>query len=207
MTWSIGEIGALAIKAARGSGMEWGLAEEAGYAVKWLQSHHLPGVSALCKYLSWRQNVSPSIWPNITGESGDYCPIAIGAAYSDGLFGDEAQFSRVRLPILLAPFVALRATDQPKTLSIGNIVLSFTPDGIGCKTNKTAMLVDSSACQISTTCHSLLSITRIKRELPRVPTTTTACINILNGFAKNTYAPATEESRLSGAGAGLNDND
>ena len=36
MSWSLSEIGALATKAARGSGMDWGLADEAGYAVKWL---------------------------------------------------------------------------------------------------------------------------------------------------------------------------
>ncbi|MFV1875593.1 hypothetical protein [Nioella sp.] len=29
----------------------------------------------------------------------------------------------------------------------------------------------------------------------------------LNAFAHRTYAPATEESRLAGAGAGLTDND
>ena len=44
MSWSLGEIGALATKAARGSGMDWGLADEAGYAVKWLQRRQLPGV-------------------------------------------------------------------------------------------------------------------------------------------------------------------
>ena len=42
MSWSLGEIGALATKAARGSGMDWGLADEAGYAVKWLQRRQLP---------------------------------------------------------------------------------------------------------------------------------------------------------------------
>ena len=53
MSWSLGETGALALKAARGAGMTWGLAEEASEAVVWLQARGLPGVSALCRYLSW----------------------------------------------------------------------------------------------------------------------------------------------------------
>ena len=40
-----------------------------------------------------------------------------------------------------------------------------------------------------------------------MPTTATACVSVLENFAKNTYAPATEQSRLVGAGAGLNEND
>ena len=55
MSWSLGETGALALKAARGAGMTWGLAEEASEAVVWLQARGLPGVSALCRYLSWYQ--------------------------------------------------------------------------------------------------------------------------------------------------------
>jgi len=35
----------------------------------------------------------------------------------------------------------------------------------------------------------------------------TECIAVLTRFAHNTYAPATEASRLAGAGAGLSDND
>jgi len=65
MSWSLGEIGALATKAARGSGMDWGLADEAGYAVKWLQRRQLPGVAALCRYLSWRQVGEITIGPMI----------------------------------------------------------------------------------------------------------------------------------------------
>ena len=95
MTWSLGS-GALATKAARGSGLDWGLAEEAGYAVKWLQRRQLPGVAALCRYLSSRNDGNLTSWPNETGALGNYCPITIGAAYGDGAFGDEVQFSRVR---------------------------------------------------------------------------------------------------------------
>ena len=135
MSWSLGEIGALATKAARGSGMDWGLADEAGYAVKWLQRRQLPGVAALCRYLSWRQAGEITIWPDDTACNGHYCPIATGAAYGDGVFGDEVQFIRVRTPLLLIPFIALRAANSPICLSMGNIVFTLARDKFGLSKN------------------------------------------------------------------------
>ena len=37
ISWSLGETAALVTKAARGAGMPWGLADETGLAVSWLQ--------------------------------------------------------------------------------------------------------------------------------------------------------------------------
>ena len=208
MTWSIGEIGALATKAARGSGLDWGLAEEAGYAVKWLQRRQLPGVMALCRYLSWRHHGNLTSWPDEPGAHGHYCPITIGAAYGDGAFGDEAQFSRIKTPLLLVPFVAIRVTEKPLEINIGSSRFYLAKDHIGYTNNDTAILNDASACQISIATAGLPNITVTNvSNLQRVPATATACVSVLERFAKNTYAPATEESRLAGAGAGLNDND
>ena len=209
MSWSLGEIGALATKAARGSGMDWGLADEAGYAVKWLQRRQLPGVAALCRYLSWRQAGEIINWPDDTARDGHYCPIATGAAYGDGVFGDDVQFARVRTPLLLIPFIALRATNSPVCLSMGNAVFALSQNKFGFSKNDTAILMDASACHIYATSNDKLPemITIANAAIPRVPLTASACITVLNSFAKNTYAPATEASRLAGAGAGLNDND
>jgi len=52
MSWSLGEIQALAIKATRGAGFSWGLAEEAGQAVRRLEQAGLPGLDALAGYLT-----------------------------------------------------------------------------------------------------------------------------------------------------------
>ena len=209
MSWSLGEIAAIATKAARGSGMDWGLADEAGYAVKWLQRRQLPGVAALCRYLSWRQAGEITIWPDDTARDGHYCPIATGAAYGDGVFGDDVQFARVRTPLLLIPFISLRAANTPVCLSMENAVFVLTQDKLGFSKNDTAILMDSSACQIYAASDDELPamITIANDAIPRVPVTASACITVLNSFAKNTYAPATESSRLAGAGAGLNDND
>ena len=96
--------------------------------------------------------------------------------------------------------------DRPN--GITKVVDSWTKDQIGYTNNDTAILGDSAPCQISIASTDMPDITvTIASDLQRVPTTATACVSILENFAKNTYAPATEESRLVGAGAGLNEND
>jgi hypothetical protein len=44
-------------------------------------------------------------------------------------------------------------------------------------------------------------------QTQRVASCFYGCVTALQHFAGKTYAPATDESRLAGAGAGLNDND
>ena len=44
-------------------------------------------------------------------------------------------------------------------------------------------------------------------RMTRIPDTDAPSIDVLVLFAARTYAPATEASRLSGAGAGTTDND
>jgi hypothetical protein len=92
---------------------------------------------------------------------------------------------------------------------MGKAVFALTQDKFGFSKNDTAILMDSSACQIYAASDDELPemMTIANAAIPRVPVTASACITVLNGFAKNTYAPATEASRLAGAGAGLNDND
>ena len=51
-SWSVSEASSLAIKAARGVGMPWGIAEEAGFVLRWLTRSGAPGVTALCRYFS-----------------------------------------------------------------------------------------------------------------------------------------------------------
>ncbi len=41
----------------------------------------------------------------------------------------------------------------------------------------------------------------------RLPDQFACCVDRLTGYAHRTYAPATSQSRLAGAGAGLTDND
>ncbi|KMW60818.1 hypothetical protein AIOL_000983 [Candidatus Rhodobacter oscarellae] len=131
---SLGELQALAAKAARGAGLSWGLAEEAGWAVRWLEARGLAGAAALA-------GVLPEGAPQI----------ALGAALADGSTPEPPAEAAQHL--LLRPFLE----DTPST---------------------------QTRAQISQD-----------------------TLRVLNRYASRTYAPATEASRLAGAGAGLSDND
>lgn len=56
MSWSLGEVRALAVKAARGAGLSWGMAEEAGYACQSLEQLGLPGTEILARLLVLHDN-------------------------------------------------------------------------------------------------------------------------------------------------------
>ena len=203
MSWSLGETAALALKAARGAGLTWGLAEEAAAAVVWLHANGLPGVSALCSYLG-----NPDDKPRTDGA----CPILTGCALIGGAMpsptrpGEVTEIGPVRAPLLLLPFVA--------RLESGTIWL--LPSGPG-RTDDHA--IDGTAgdsfashCLSGAASCRLLYETRQQvvtppREVLRLAGHFACCVDRLGTFAYRTYAPATGQSRLSGAGAGLTDND
>ncbi len=127
------EIESVCTKAARGAGMSWGLAEEAGYAAGWLASHGLDGAGVLARYLrgaqgkSWQDIcpvVEPGEWRSSTlGQP--LCPIALGATLSDHLGVNGALFDghglrvgEVTSPVLLLPFIAMAVEAINNTICV-----------------------------------------------------------------------------------------
>ena len=164
MTYSLGEIEALCLKAARGAGFPWGLAEDAGRAVRWLEARGQNGAAALAGLLSATDGMPRD----------DNCPIAYGSALAD--MPPVAPISRPALlnPILLEPFLAGTAT-----IRTDGLTLWITPSDLPVpKATQSRAALDQSLYMK------------------------------LDKFAQRTYAPATEASRLAGAGTGgLTDND
>lgn len=234
MSWSLGETAALALKAARGAGLSWGLAEEASAAVIWLHSNGLPGISALCSYLG-----NPDGKPRTDGA----CPILTGCALIDGAIpspakpGDTAEIGPVRAPLLLLPFVARLEggttwllASRPGHIASGRHangasmhsagIHSASVDGAGIDGasiggagidgaggDKWAShcLSGAAFCQLQR--ETRRQIKPPPREVLRLADHFACCIERLGTFAHRTYAPATGQSRQSGAGAGLTDND
>ena len=205
ISWSLGETAALATKAARGAGMPWGLADETGGAVCWLQARSMPGLTALCQYLKWRCNGSVTRWPNRPISGGFYCPIALGTAYMDGALPIDLTINKVREPLLLLPFIAKRNDKQPMQVDFGDMSIHLTTNGVSSPHFDNALLINQAKCTIKNANNppTMKPYTLVSR----VPSYFFECVTALDEFAKKTYAPATEESRLVGAGAGLNDND
>ena len=205
ISWSFGETAALATKAARGAGMPWGLADETGVAVSWLHAHGIPGLAALCRYLKWRDNGPLTSWPDRPTGKSCYCPIALGASYIDGVLPATITIESIREPVLILPFVAKRNTDQPMQVDLGGMSIHLSEDGVFSPYLDTALLISQANCTIN---HATDTAAMTPCELTqRVPSYFFGCVTVLDEFAKKTYAPATNESRMAGAGAGLNDND
>ena len=202
MSWSLGEVRALAVKAARGAGMPWGLADETGFAVNWLQARRLPGVTALCRYLSRYDGAHlPQTVPDLA------CPILIGSAYSDGAMTLEIDMPVVDSPILLLPFIAARNDNRAANVMIGPTSIQVRCDGIFGPNHEIALLMDRAACKITAADGASGPKDGWQNTCQRVPSYMECCIDRLGQFASRTYAPSTERSRLTGAGAGLSDND
>ena len=150
---SLNEYETLLNKAAVGSGLPWGVAEDAAACGAWFMSF---GVNELDTWIAYLND--NSFWI-------DYC----------------------------------KKIDQPKSNKLNNIFdlvasVYVNPDTVVKLTsyewNIQGLLIDG------------------VKQIPSYR----ACLSekqfkILNEYAYKTYAPATDESRLSGAGAGLSDND
>ncbi len=184
---SLGEVQSLAAKAARGAGRPHGMSEEAAFAVRWLIERGFDGAGALAALLQ------------ATDGGADGCPIAAGAALSDaGALTDGVQVT-VHCPLLLAPFLGgLAPSDAGVLLSTDAGDVRVGADG---------------ACEGRALSHALGEVRLTHCAAPeqgarmRRAEVADQALQVLLEFAARTYAPATEESRAKGAGAGVTDND
>lgn len=211
MTLSLNEVEALAKKAARGAGYPWGIAEETGKAVRWLCASDVDGCAALAAYLtecdgtdlSGRVSVQGNVW---TSNGDQLCPLLSGAAFSD--MADTLKVQNIRLesvshPILLAPFAGFSALHLEATVVLEWNDACVATDGKSLALRgETATSAATLTARIETDFDHAHRQSTCSRADPDDET-----LAALNRLAHRTYAPATEASRLSGAGAGLSDND
>jgi hypothetical protein len=202
-------------KAARACGLDWGIAEEAGKAARWLAAFNLPGPETLFAHL---QQISGEDYPDwIPDCSSDpwlapgaaMCPIITGATLADRsaqmLDGQVFRLAATAYPLLLAATVgqAARCHGQVFTTAWAGVRVSCFENGLSISGNRDDLLlaqVDTVSCQLDDL-----------HEPQQLPSTLAYSIDPeifrrIDELAFQTYAPATAESRA-GAGAGLTDND
>lgn len=210
MTYSMNEVEGMSKKAARGAGYSWGASEEAAKATRWLCERGVDGCAALADLLKCMDSVPPvQSSPNISDRSwsasGDaLCPIAAGTALSDlatQYHEREIQLKDVVQPVLLVAFMATvaRVNEQATTIVCEDAVA--ITDG-----RDVAFAGDfpSQAARVTITPKGKMA--NANPCTPRAAPDSGAW-DALTQLAHRTYAPATEASRLKGAGAGLSDND
>ncbi len=209
MSLSLNEIEAVAKRAARGAGYQWGIAEEAAKATRWLCAQGLDGVMELSSLLKrgfangGEAHVPTQFRGDWAGDS-DLCPLLTGASLSDCahlLHSGPIRIRHLVSPMILLPFAAQVARVQSQIATIQSGDFSAATDGV--------RLVMKDVCppvadSIEVALRGTLTAPCALRTRA---TPDSKGWEIINSFAHRTYAPATEESRLLGAGAGLSDND
>ena len=215
MIVSRNEIESLSLKAARGAGMSWGLAEEVAVGAGWLAEHALPWADTLAHVLAKTHTTSP---PQIEGQriapsrtSTWLCPIMTGALLSDlGPPATAMEVGDVLAPVWLAPFLASWAgPDRRVRLCWPGAALLVAQRGIAVANfASTAALGASLASRIAIALEQIDPSERLQppRNLSGYAAPDDAWHSLLE-FERRSYVPASAQSRIAGAGAGLLDND
>lgn len=186
MSYSIGETSDLCIKAARGCGKPWGIAEEVGWAIRWLARTGLPGPDRLAVLFSGKEGV---------------CPVVLGTTMADTSSMSLLERTGVIAePLLLIPFLS-RLTPNGRALrvTIDGRPVRVWSDGtdLGATVPGTGRVGISGDVAAPPRCAPCTRVENIDPE----------AYSLLTEMAARTYAPATAASRERGAGAGLADND
>jgi hypothetical protein len=215
MIVSLNEIESLALKAVRGADMSWGLAEEAAVAASWLAARSLPWAETLADLLAQRP---VACQPRIDGDAiapsragSLLCPILTGALLSDlGASVRPMEIRDILAPLWLAPFLARWTTpDRAVRLAWGEVSLAIGPNTLS---NPGAAAMEALAAPFASRVEIALvpgtvadhPLRERNRDGCPVPDDAWRALQVLE---HRTYVPASAQSRLSGAGAGLLDND
>ena len=216
MSHSLNEIEAMSKRAARGAGLSWGLSEEAAKGTRWLCAFGFHGTDMLADLLVLNDRI-PAIDVSPVSLSADIwhaparrmSPLIAGASLSDCavrlMERGAITMQAVSLPLLAVPFMggaALRlgspvaATWEGVRVATDGKQLCVQGEPEAMRARHADQLVFSAPAQMTG-----------KREPVMRAHVSDESWATLSKFAHRTFAPATEESRLRGAGAGLSDND
>ena len=201
MTFSLNEVEAMAKKATRGAGYPWGLAEEASKATRWLCAHGIDGVAALARVLDRRRGCGGA---GLEGCSPcAECPIGTGVSLSDEaaqLVSTPRSFEVAPVPVFLLPFAAMAAHRLGATVTMRGSGFEAVTDGEHLSLHGEVPGAGPVQILMGGVMGSLTAVAMRATPDPED-------WDMLSALAHRTYAPATEESRLLGAGAGTTDND
>ena len=215
MHFSLNELEATGKRAARGAGLSFGLAEEAGKALRWLAAQGLPGPTILASHLAWLDGRSyRDLVPISTARTwraplGALCPLIAGAALADRAAaisaGRTVLLGPVRYPLLLTPFVAgvAKATGVPISLAWNGLTATLD-DCVQLAGDQAAIEADQAD---AVCCRRAPERPRSGDRPMQGATVDLVTWERLQAFAQRTFAPATDASRTAGAGGGSIDQD
>jgi len=214
-TYSLGEIEAQCKKAARGAGMAWGMAEEAGKSARWLAAQGLDGPLILANWLNEMPltgrgalDCEDDVW---AARNGVMCPITAGTLVADraaDLAKSPMKLTKVAHPALMLFALQASAAWLNMPLSIrwagfrARLAPQHAPVWSGDTRAPNAALI---TCMVDDAqpADAVVEPIWFPQRISLNPDSWSA----LETLAARTYVPASAASRAVGAGAGLSDND
>lgn len=211
--FSLSEIQAECLKAARGSGMPWGLAEEAGMSAAWLTAADLPGPELLLQLLEEPMREAPRVAPGVwrAASGGTLCPILAGAALSDfaalpeGLGARGLTMVDLAFPLLILPFASRAACRTGWTIGLewSGFNAFLAPDGFRISTSERRTELAPEATAMLARRDKAGSLHALGHDGRCIP------LDVwkrLDDLAMKTTVPATQRSHAD-AGSSASDND
>jgi hypothetical protein len=214
---SANEVASIAYKAARGGGLDWGAAEDVAHAARWLARRGLPFAPSLAALLEDREALSPpqsdgsKLAATLPGRP--LCPLLAGLFISDYLTGlslwGGLDVVDVASPLWILPFAAWHAADDVA------VTMTWGTGRAAVMSDEASSSVGWDAWPAQMTCRLAVADKQTSvGEFRHHARTTDAGIAVdddvwrrLSVLEARTYVPASLQSRLTGAGAGVSDND
>ncbi len=219
MLRSLNEVEQTARKAAKGCGLPWGVADEVAKSVRWLQAFGIDAISPLSEILPDHHPINRLRPESLKGvwkaPGGVLSPLMVGLSLSDCVAMSAQQTfetEKITYPVLAAGFLG-----QASLLEADAVVCGWCEVQIRLYRNE--LLVSGNQADLLTAdassmyCRAAGSSTYFDGDCRALTLhvgdteVNSAAWDQLEKWVYKTYVEATEESRLHGAGAGLNDND
>lgn len=216
--YSLNESAYRAKLAVRGVGYSWGVAEDGARALYWLSSRGLDGFAALSAVLtdidSNLLGAPAELCDTWTGEQTALCPLMTGLCISD--CADQVidmhsiKLINIAYPVLILPFLSdvacahnctLEFTCSEFSAAVNHEAVAILGDCAVASTNTAAVSCSEQLIESSDPTYKYFSKSKNRVNIDA------SVWHQLGVFAHRTYAPATEQSRLLGAGAGIVDSD
>lgn len=218
MQYSLNQIEHTVRKAVRGAGLSWGLAEEAGRAVRWLETMALNGVGSLvallnevdhCNWQDCAVEVNDHGW---CSRSGILSPLVAGPSVCDLIHEPTTGIiclQQVARPVLFLGYAGIVATQSE------GLVQVHADDAIVLVGNTCLWIENSSnfdrpnVKQLNISLAPANSAPNAKPQSVEIGAKEIKDDQMaaLERYVHRTYVEATEASRMAGAGAGITDND
>lgn len=200
---SLGEFQATGLKALRGAGYPWGVAEEGAAACRTLAEWGINPSASLLRLLTSVAGVVPDYWPDadLVTPSGMLCPFAAGSWLRDTAGTTDVErleLSGLVEPVLLSPALAILAEDGASyelTWPEGSIVAAAGGTGVEVHSAELATPVAATVVRVASPTQPATPGAAATRVLVAGDV-----LAQLERFAALTYAPNTEASRTKGAG-------